>query len=291
MALGNFDGVHLGHQALVKRAVAFGETHKTPSLVFTFEPHPTRVLAPHLAPPLIIPLEHRLALLEELRPTATVLEPFTAEFARMSAEDFVKTVLVGALRVKHVVIGYNFTFGHKRGGNPELLARMAQELGFTLDVVHAVDVEGLAVSSTKIRELILEGNVRGATILLGRPFSVRGTVVTGHQRGRTIGFPTANVQSAVELLPKLGVYAARFGRLEREVLIRPCVVNVGVAPTFGGGAVTVEAHVMDFDGDLYGQRVEVHFVERLRDEQRFPHVDALKAQIGQDVARARAVLG
>ncbi|MEW5853609.1 MAG: bifunctional riboflavin kinase/FAD synthetase [Myxococcota bacterium] len=291
VALGNFDGVHRGHQVLVQRAVEHARKLGGPALAFTFEPHPTRVLAPALAPPLIVPLEHRLDLLEELGLDAVVLEPFTPELAKTPAEDFVRNVLVGALGIKAAVVGYNFTFGHARKGNPELLTRLGAELGFLVDVVNPVDVNGMLCSSTKIRELVLEGNVEGAAILLGRPFSVRGVVVHGNHRGRLLGFPTANVSAPVELLPRLGVYVAQV--VLRDVEARPAhpaVVNVGVSPTFGGGPVTVEAHLLDFTGDLYGQRLEVRFLRRLRDEKRFAGVEQLKAQIEQDVAYARRFL-
>lgn len=291
VALGNFDGVHKGHQELVSRAIRHARSVSGPAVAFTFEPHPTRVLAPALAPPLILPLEHRLELLEEAGLDAVVLEPFTTELAKVSAESFVREVLWSELKVKVAVVGYNFTFGHRRQGNPEVLRALGVDLGFTVDVVSPVEVQGMQCSSTKIRELILEGNMGGAALLLGRAFSVRGTVIHGNHRGRLLGFPTANVSAPVELFPRLGVYAARVRRLDvpgQPVL--PAVVNVGRAPTFGAGPVTVEAHVLDFQGDLYGQRIEVSFIKHLRDECRFDGPEALKAGIAADVAAARQVL-
>jgi riboflavin kinase/FMN adenylyltransferase len=293
VALGNFDGVHKGHQELVRRARAHAQRLGGPSLVLTFEPHPTRVLAPQHAPPLILPLEHRLELLAGLGLDATILEPFTLDYSKTPAESFVRDVLAGALRVHAVVVGFNFTFGHRRGGNPELLATLGTQLGFGLDVVPEVLVDGQPCNSTRIRALLAQGDAAGVTTLLGRPFGVRGEVVHGHHRGRTLGFPTANVEAAVELLPALGVYAARVTSLDGRDDLRghPAVVNVGVSPTFDGTRVTVESHLLDFREDLYGRRVEVAFVARLRAEQRFSGVDALKAQITQDAAAARAVLG
>lgn len=287
VALGNFDGVHLGHRELVRRARAHAARLGGPAVVFTFEPHPTRVLAPRLAPPLIMPLAQRLEALEALGVDAVVLEPFTAALARMSAQAFVTEVLAGAMRVRAAVVGYNFTFGHKRSGNPALLTQLGQTHGFEVDVVPEVTVDGMACSSTKVRELLLEGNVRGATMVLGKPFCLQGVVVKGHQRGRTLGFATANVETSVELLPRPGVYAATVRMIpDHAGAPWPAVVNVGTAPTFGGSSLTVEAHLLDRTVDVYGKQLAVDFVERLRGERRFDGSEALKAQIAVDVSQA-----
>lgn len=291
VALGNFDGVHRGHVELVRRARAHAARLGGPSMVLTFEPHPTRVLAPQNAPPLILPLEHRLDLLAGLGLDATVLEPFTLEYSRTTAADFVRQVLVEALRVRAVVVGFNFTFGHKRGGNPALLEALGKDAGFAVDVVQEVLVDGQPCNSTRVRQLLGLGDVVAVASLLGRPFGVRGEVVHGHHRGRTLGFPTANVEAAVEMLPALGVYAARVTALDgTDLQAHPAVVNVGVSPTFGGTRVTVEAHLLDHTGDLYGRRLEVAFVARLRPERRFDGVDALRAQIALDAQAARTAL-
>jgi riboflavin kinase/FMN adenylyltransferase len=292
VALGNFDGVHKGHQALVSTAKAQAAATGGPTVVFTFEPHPTRVLAPHLAPPLILPLDQRLERLESLGVDAVVLQPFTPEFARTSAADFVTQALVGSLRANAVVIGFNFTFGHKRAGNPALLQALGAQLGFGVHVVPEVSVDGLPCSSTKVRELLLGGNVEGAQLVMGRPFALRGTVVKGHQRGRLLGFPTANLQASVELLPGTGVYAGWVRPLDAQGGGPwPAVVNVGVAPTFGGGPVTVEAHLLDVSLDLYGRPLQLDFLHRIREERRFPGVESLKAQIALDAQTARQLLG
>jgi riboflavin kinase/FMN adenylyltransferase len=291
VALGNFDGVHLGHRELVARVKAHARRSGGPAVVLTFEPHPTRVLAPQAAPPLIIPLDHRLALLDALGVDAVLLEPFTPAFSMIPAATFVRDVLVDALEVRAVVVGWNFRFGHQRAGTPELLLELGTRHGFAVDVVQEVVAGTIPVSSSRVRQLITDGDVATVQHLLGRPFSVRGTVVHGQHRGRTLGFPTANVESAVELLPARGVYAARVSSLDGGPLRQhPAVVNVGVNPTFGGTRVTVEAHLLDHAADLYGQHLEVAFTQRLRAEQKFDGVEALRTQITRDAARARELL-
>ncbi|MBI5495475.1 MAG: bifunctional riboflavin kinase/FAD synthetase [Deltaproteobacteria bacterium] len=291
VALGNFDGVHRGHQELVRRARAHAARLGGPSIVLTFDPHPSRVLAPARAPPLILPTPHRLDLLAGLGVDAVVLVPFTAELARVPADAFVRDVLAGALRAAVVVVGFNFTFGHGRAGTPALLHTLGAAHGFTVDVVDGVLEGGEPISSTRARLAIQQGDMAAATRLLGRPFAVRGTVVHGHHRGRTLGFPTANLAAHVELLPALGVYAARVDAVGGgPPVAHPAVVNVGTAPTFGGSLVTVEVHLLDADTDLYGRELEVAFVHRLRPEQRFDGIDALRGQIQADVTEARRLL-
>ena len=288
VAIGNFDGVHLGHQRLLAAArAAAGASGE--SAVLTFEPHPVRVLAPQLAPPLLVTPARKLELIAQQGIDACVVEPFTAELAGSSPAWFVEELLVRGLGARHIVVGYDFTYGQKRAGTVDSLRAAGKQHGFDVEVVNAVAVDGLVASSTKVREFVLEGNVAGAAMLLGRPFDVDGQVVRGAGRGRTIGVPTANVVIDGELLPRPGVYAAR---------VRPegsdkdtwydAAVNLGTNPTFvQAGALSLEAHLLDFDADLYDQRLRVAFVARLRDERRFTAIDELVAQIRRDISAVR----
>jgi riboflavin kinase/FMN adenylyltransferase len=287
IAIGNFDGVHLGHQALLARAAGLAHTSSSRAGVLTFEPHPVRVLRPALAPPLLTPLPRKLELLAGRGLDATVVQAFDAAYAASGAEAFVARDLVGALGVRHVVVGWDFTAGHERA-RVEALRPLLAAHGVALHVVQPVTEGGLTVSSTKIREFLLEGNVEGAALLLTRPYDLDGTVARGAGRGRSLGFATANVATAA-LLPASGVYAVR-ARVGGA--LHDGVCNVGVKPTVEtAGVVTAEAHLFDFDGrDLHGQAIRLAFVARLRDERRFPSVEALRAQIAADAARARALL-
>jgi riboflavin kinase/FMN adenylyltransferase len=282
VCLGNFDGVHLGHRALLSAAARLARPG-----VITFDPHPGKVLQPDLAPRLIATPARKLALLEGAGVERCVVHPFTRDFARTSPAEF-EALLFDRLRVKAVVVGADFTYGSRRGGSTLTLRDAATARGATVEVVEPVTVEGVVVSSTRVREYVLEGRVDAATRLLGRPFVLDGLVVPGQQRGRTIGFPTANVDSPNELRPAAGVYAIAVRLASGTVHGGAC--NIGVKPTFGGDSVTIECNVFDFSGDLYGQRLEVAFLERLRGEQRFSGLEGLKAQIARDVISARAVV-
>lgn len=281
VCLGNFDGVHLGHQALFARAATLGKV-----VALTFEPHPGKVLQPELAPRLIATPARKLELLEAAGVFACIVQPFTKEFARTTPEAF-EALLFDALGAKAVVVGADFTYGSKRAGTVERLATAAAARGAVVSTVAPVTVEGVVVSSSRVREYVLEGRVEAAARLLGRPFDLAGVVVTGQQRGRTIGFPTANVDTPNELRPGPGVYAILV-TVDGATYGGAC--NIGVKPTFGGGEVTIECNLFDFSGDLYGRTLRVAFVERLRGEQRFAGVEALKAQIERDVVAARAVV-
>jgi riboflavin kinase/FMN adenylyltransferase len=294
VAIGNFDGVHLGHQRLLAAArAAAGASGE--SAVLTFEPHPVRVLAPQLAPPLLVTPARKLELIAAQGIDACVVEPFTAELAASSPAWFVEELLVRGLGARHIVVGYDFTYGQKRAGTVDSLRAAGRQHGFDVEVVNAVAVDGLVASSTKVREFVLEGNVAGAAMLLGRPFDVDGKVVRGAGRGRTIGVPTANVVIDGELLPRPGVYAARVQRLgagtgagAADGAWYDAAVNLGTNPTFvAGGALSLEAHLLDFDADLYDSRLRVAFVARLRDERRFTAIDELVAQIRRDIAAVR----
>jgi riboflavin kinase / FMN adenylyltransferase len=286
LALGNFDGVHVGHQALFAEA----RRHGVAAGAFTFQPHPGKVLQPELAPKLITQLPRKLELFEACGLSAAVVQPFSREYARTPAEAF-EEALLDTLGVKHLVVGSDFTYGSKRSGTVDTLAQAAQRRGAQVHKVAPVTVDGVVASSSRVREYILEGRVGAAQRLLGRPFDLDGMVVTGAGRGRGIGFPTANVDTQNELRPAPGVYAIRV-RLKDEPahLWRPGAANIGVKPTFGGSEVTIEAHLLDFSGDLYGKELRVQFLERLRAEQRFGSVAELTGQIKRDVEAARTVI-
>ncbi|HET9597346.1 MAG TPA: riboflavin biosynthesis protein RibF [Anaeromyxobacteraceae bacterium] len=292
VAIGNFDGVHLGHQALFARARQAAGPRGAPAAALTFDPHPVRVLRPELAPPLLTPRPRKLELLAGCGLAAAVVQPFDREYARADAAEFVARDLAGHLAAADVVVGHDFTAGRGRtrvDGLRELLAAH----GIRLHLVDPVASEGLVVSSTKIRELLLEGHVEAAAQLLGRLHDVEGPVERGAGRGRALGFGTANVRPEA-LLPAHGVYAVRAWRLlPAGVRSYGGVCNVGVKPTVQeAGPVTAEVHLFDHDGsDLYGERLRIGFTARLRDERRFDSLDALRGQIAADAARARTLLG
>jgi riboflavin kinase/FMN adenylyltransferase len=286
LALGNFDGVHLGHQALFAEA----RRHGPLAAALTFQPHPGKVLQPDLAPKLITLLPRKLELFEACGLAAAVVQPFTREYARHSPRDF-EASLLDVVGARHIVVGYDFTYGAARAGTADTLREAAAARGAQVHVVAPVTVDGVVASSSKVREYILEGRVSAAQRLLGRPFDLDGTVVTGHGRGRGIGFPTANVDTQNELRPAAGVYAIRV-RFEggSDATWHPGVANIGVKPTFGVNEVTIEAHLLDFSGDLYGKELRVQFLERLRAERRFGSVAELVGQIKRDVEAARTVI-
>lgn len=285
VALGNFDGVHIGHQALFAEARRHAR-----AVALTFQPHPGKVLQPELAPKLITLLPRKLELFEACGLDAAVVQPFNREYARTPAAAFEESLL-DVLGAKHLVVGSDFTYGAARAGTVATLREAASQRGAQVHVVSPVTVDGVVSSSSKVREYILEGRVSAAHRLLGRPFDLDGTVVPGAGRGRGIGFPTANVDTQNELRPAPGVYAIR-ARLKDEVQgpWRPGAANIGVKPTFGGTVVTVEAHLLDFQGDLYGRELRLQFLERLRPEQRFASVAELVGQIKRDVEAARTVI-
>lgn len=296
IAVGNFDGVHLGHQAVIGEAGRIAEGAGIPWAVLTFEPHPRRVFQPDQPPFRLTPFRAKARALEAMGVDTMIVQRFNREFSQRPAEDFVAEVLVDGFGARHVVAGYDFVFGHNRGGNCEMLLGMGQKLGFGFTAVSAVESEGGEIySSTGIRTCLAEGNVRGAAAILGRPFAIEGRVATGDQRGRTIGFPTLNLHLGSVVRPKLGVYAVRVGLADGEsnnpeLVWRDGVANVGKRPTFGGEDVNLEAHLMDFDDDLYGQLIVVNLIEHIRAEKKFDGLDALRAQIAADTEEARTIL-
>lgn len=287
-AVGVFDGVHLGHRHVLSVLCARAtETGLTPG-VLTFEPHPLRIVAPEHAPPMLTGIDHRLELLAALGVEVTAVLEFDEKVREWAPATFLAETLAGPLAAQLVVVGEDFRFGKDRVGDVALLGELGRRLGLKPEVVSLVGGD-TPVSSTRIREMIIAGDVSGAAASLIRPHELWGEVVPGDGRGRTIGIPTANVAVAPEMaVPQRGVYAVTVGRHADEAL--PAVANVGVRPTFGGEVETVEAHLFDFDADLYGQQLRVRFIDRIRGEQKFESAAALVAQIGRDIAQARQLL-
>lgn len=282
VTIGNFDGVHLGHRALVNAARAMAGDHTV--CVYTFDPPPRDVMAPGNGVPAIQSLDDRLALLGQVGVDHVVVETFTKAYAAHSAEDFCDAFLGRRLRASGVVIGWDFRFGRGRLGDADVLRA---RLGVPVVQVAGVQVDGEVVSSTRVRKAVRDADMALAERLLGRPHVLAGQVVRGDQRGRTIGFPTANVDVVTELQPRAGVYAVRVALDGRRY---DGVANLGVRPTFGPARAPLEVHLFDFEGDLYGRRIEVSLIDRLRDERAFDGVEALVAQIRLDADAARALL-
>lgn len=280
LALGNFDGVHRGHRKILERVVRGAAEHGGTPMAMTFDPHPPRVVRPDKAPPLLMTTPQRLEALGAAGMRAVAVVRFTPELSQWDAETFVQRVLVEWLHVSEVWVGANFLFGHERSGTFSMLRQLGLRFGFRADKIDPVRYKDFVVSSTRIRRLVSEGRMDEAGALMGRPYRLDGTVVHGRGKGREIGVPTANLETDNELLPPAGVYATT---LTVDGVARASVTNVGVRPTFGeGGPTVVETHVLGEPGDLYGQRVRLGFVQRLREERRFPDVDSLVAQIGAD---------
>jgi riboflavin kinase / FMN adenylyltransferase len=293
VTIGAYDGVHLGHQAVISEVRRLADQAGLRSAVVTFDRHPASVVRPQSAPKLLTTLEQKLELLEATGVDVTVVVPFTPERATEAAESFVEEVIINCLAARTVVVGSDFHFGKDRRGNVELLQAIGREEGFDVVGLELISLPGLdgKVSSTEIRRLVRAGDMDGARRLLGRPYELRGTVIGGDQRGRTIGFPTANVSlHADTCLPADGIYAARYARPDGVWL--PAAVNLGRRPTFYDDQPysLLEAFLIDFSGDLYGETARVEFVERLRPEAKFDSVDALVQQMHADVDRARRIL-
>jgi riboflavin kinase/FMN adenylyltransferase len=290
VTVGNFDGVHRGHQALVAATLDAARPQGGTAVVLTFDPHPSHVLSPHRAPEAILTVEQKAEILASLGIERLAVLPFTRALADKDAPTFAREVLHDCLGARTVIVGQGFRFGRHREGDAARLRALGGELGFSVEAVGAVLHEGTPISSTRIREALARGEIEAARELLGRRPFVDGRVRRGDGRGRTIGFPTANLELLNEAVPGGGVYAC-WARVLDEPARRAAVVNVGRRPTFGaGGALLVEVHLLDFAGDLYDRTLRVEFEQKLRDEQAFPSVDALKAQIAADASTARRVL-
>jgi riboflavin kinase / FMN adenylyltransferase len=279
LALGNFDGLHRGHLKIIERVRRGAAEHGGTPMAMTFDPHPPRVLRPDKAPKLLMTKSQRLESLHSAGISCVAVVRFTRELSEWDPEMFIRTVLVDWLRVSEVWVGANFLFGHGRSGNFTVLRTLGQHYGFRADKIDPVRYKDFVVSSTRIRRLVSEGRVDEAGALLGHSYFVDGTVVAGRRRGREIGFPTANLQTSNELIPPHGVYATT---TTIDGVVHAGITNVGVRPTFGEGELTVETHLLNYSGDLYGRSVRLGFVQRIRDERQFPDVDALREQIEAD---------
>jgi riboflavin kinase/FMN adenylyltransferase len=284
LTIGNFDGVHLGHRELLRRAVAHARDLRLEAVALTFTPHPVRFFTPKARFYEITSMGEKASRMEELGIDVLVVEAFTGAIGGMGPEEFARTVLHDRLRARVVTVGYDFTFGRNRTGSPGMLRRIGSELGFDVDVVPPLLRGGEIVSSSRIRDLLLSGRVREAEELLCRPYAVSGRVIPGAARGRKLGFPTANIEFVQDLIPMPGVYV-----IDAAVggVVRRGVANVGFSPTFGENSLAVEAHLLDFAGDLYGQEMTVRFRDRIRDERKFKSVEELVRQIEKDVGYAR----
>ncbi len=291
ITIGNFDGVHIGHQALFHEVIEKADTIGGTSVAMTFEPHPLRVLKQNGHLPLITLHEQKMELITRSGIDVLICEPFTLEFASLTAGEFVEDILIRRVGMKAIVIGKDYTFGKKREGNLGFLRDCAGHLGFEVIVANWIQPSenGLPrISSTQIREFVMDGKVAQAQKLLGRHYQIRGMVETGRNRGgKLLGFPTANVKLYDELAPKTGVYAVTVACRGEKY---KAVANIGYSPTFGDNVYTVEVHILDFDENICGEKIKVNFIERLRDERKFSGISELSEQIRNDVAKAREIL-
>jgi riboflavin kinase/FMN adenylyltransferase len=288
VSIGNFDGVHLGHAQIVERLLRVARSVNGPAVVFTFDPHPVRLLRPQQAPPPLTWTERKAELLGELGVDHVIAYPTDEALLQLSPEEFFDRIVRQRLDARAMVEGPNFYFGRGRTGNIGLLMELCGAAGVALEVVPPVEIDGDYVSSSRVRKLVQNGQVEAALHLLTRPYRLRGMVTHGSSRGHRIGFPTANIDAIDTLLPAAGVYAGRALMSNRE--ISPAAINIGANPTFGEESLKVEVHLIDWQGTIYGQPLEVDFLARLRDIQRFDGVEQLKSQLLKDVEQTRAIL-
>ena len=285
LTIGNYDGVHLGHQKILSKVIKKAEEIQGTSMVMTFEPHPIKVLAPERNMKLLTTSEERARLIEAMGIDVLLLINFSREFAGMHPEDFIRNILADRLQVREIIVGANYAFGKNKKGTIELLRTRGREYGFHVKAVPDVKVHGNIVSSSSIRSLLLRGAVHEVSSYLGRAYSIEGTVIKGKGRGkRILNVPTANITTPVEIAPKEGVYAVRVGYKGE---IYDAVANIGKNPTFGDAEVSYEAHLFDFSGDLLGKTLRVYFIDRIRNERTFPDVSSLEKQIREDMELAR----
>ncbi len=287
LTLGNFDGVHLGHQAIFKKVIERARAINGTSIVFTFEPHPLKVLAPERSPRMLNTFHGKMKLFAEAGIEIVICANFTRTFAEQHPEDFARDVLLKQIGVREVYVGYDYAFGKGREGSIESLKEMGRAFGFEVGIVEAVQVNDIVVSSSVIRDLISSGRVEEAATLLGRMYTIEGEVVHGSHRGKTLGFPTANLKIVNELIPSHGVYAV-LAQVEDQSV--KSVASIGIRPTFDAGPVSIEVYLFEFHKELYGKGMEISFVKRLRGEEKFPNADALVQQIRKDVQDAQAAL-
>lgn len=285
--IGNFDGVHLGHRAIFRRVVAEARQAQGTATVITFNPHPLKLLSPQRAPLLIDTYAEREQLIAASHIDLLVCLPFTATLAALPATTFVTEILLRSLGLKHLIVGYDYAFGRDRQGDAIFLQGCGERYGFTVEVLPPIKQNQDVYSSTRIRQLLLEGDVETAASLLGRHFTLEGEVIHGAGRGRKLGFPTANLRTGKELLPKAGVYAVK---VQHGAALLDGVANIGKNPTFGENELTVEVHLLDGQPNLYGETLRFYFVQRLRGEMRFAGIPELCAAIQSDINRARQIL-
>lgn len=293
LTVGIFDGIHLGHQTVFEEILRWGKTRQLPTAVMTFDPSPTEFLQPNHAPPRLTQLSQKIDILRSFSLDAVFVLKFDARLASTSPEDFILLILVQQLKVRHLVIGYDWHFGQNRSGNPEMLQAYGRKYGFGVTVVEPQQVDGISVHSTQIRSTIVEGNLDLVRTMLGRPYTVRGSVVRGSQHGQSLGFPTANIDAGRQMLPPNGVYAVW------AILNSPSgcgtttyfgVANIGIRPTFGGDKRQTEVHLLNFNQDIYGQELDLIFCQKIREEHKFPDLATLANQIRRDIVVARSAL-
>jgi len=287
VTIGNFDGVHKGHLEIFRHLKDRARRLDLPTVVVTFEPHPLKVLAPDKAPELITTFEQKARLIADSRIDCLVVVPFTTEFSRTSAEEFVRNTLCDSLGMRHIVIGHDYAFGRGREGNYLTLEKIGVERGFTLEDMNPIGESGIVFSSSLVRRMVAEGDMESASKILGRYHTISGSVVHGREIGHTLGFPTANIFTSNELIPQDGVYAVMVS-VEGKLVKGAC--NIGLNQTFDGGTHTIEVFLLDFSGEIYGRELSVCFVQRLRDVRKFSDASALKLAIAQDVEQTRAIL-
>jgi riboflavin kinase/FMN adenylyltransferase len=287
LTLGNFDGLHLGHQELVRMIIRRARETGALSMVVTFRPHPLKILAPEKCPPLISIYEEKIKLFERLGIDVLVKIPFTLEFSTMPPEDFVRDVLCGTLGAKEIFVGYNYRFGKGREGDIRTLRGLGEKYGFTVREIEQIAFGGEVISSTKIRTLLREGDVEHAAKLLGRTYAITGIVVKGDGRGKGLGFPTANIAPKHSIIPADGVYAVRL--IVREK-VYDGIANIGMRPTFNKKVLAIEVHVFDFNEDIYGEDISLYFIRKIREEKKFKGAEALVTQIKSDIETAKEIL-
>lgn len=286
LAIGVFDGVHLGHQQIIRQTINDARQHEATAVIVTFDKHPSAIVAPNHVPPLIYSIPQKVRTIEALGADALLEIPFDREFSQQTGETFIRSLARDLGKIQSICVGADFVFGHKRSGNVPLLRQLGSELHFQVHGLAAVALDGQTVSSTRIRDSIRAGDFDAASQMLGRAYSIAGTVVRGDQLGQKLGFPTANLDTTGMLLPPNGVYAAH-ARLGSQM--HRAALNIGIRPTIQNPTPSprVEVHLLDFTGDLYGQEMEITFADKLRDELKFPSVETLREQIQKDVAAAR----
>ena len=288
VTIGNFDGVHLGHRYIFEKLTREAHADGHPAVAITFEPHPKMIIHPERKPfYLITSLTEKIDLLGQQGLDALVLIPFSMDFAKMTAENFIRRILWDKLRLTKILIGHDYTFGQGKEGNEAFLKVYGEKLGFDVEVMDAFMMGDVIISSTRVRNAILVGDVKSAARYLGRPYNLKGIVVEGHHRGEGLGFPTANIEPEKVLLPAGGVYAAR---VQLEGRSYDAVLNIGMNPTFGDNQQTLEVFVLDFHERIYGKQMEVLFIEKLRDEKKFSGPEELVGQIKLDITQTRAIL-